>query len=58
MGALRVVFIRSQLRVVIEMPAGELAGRDAAGNGVEQPEKAFGTLVRATEDRVVHHLVE
>ena len=56
--ALGVVLVGAQVVVVVEVPARELAGRDAAGHGVEEPEGAIQAGVGAAEDRVVHDLVE
>src|SRR5262245_31504771 len=43
---------------MIEVPARELAGRDAAGNRVEQPEHAFGARTAPLENGVMHHFVQ
>ena len=56
--ALRIVFVRPELRVVIEMPPRELAGRDAARHRVEPPERALRRGTAALEDGVVHHFVQ
>ncbi len=58
MMTLRIVFVRSELRVVIEMPARELAGRDAARHRVEPAERALGGWTAALEDCMVHDLVQ
>ena len=55
---LGVVLVGAELRVVIEMPARELARRDAARHGVEPAERALRGGTPAREDGVVHDLVQ
>ena len=55
---LGIVFVGSELGVMIEMPAGELARGDAARHGVEPAQRALRGRTPALEDRVVHDLVQ
>jgi hypothetical protein len=55
---LRIVFVRAELGVVIEVPARELARRDAARDRVEQAEQPLERRMPALEDGVVHDLVQ
>ena len=55
--ALGVVVVGAQVVVVVEVPAGELAGRDAAGDRVGEAEDAFHPG-SAGEDRAVDDLVQ
>ena len=56
--ALGVVLVGAEVVVVVEVPARELAGRDPAGHGVEEAERAVQPRVAPAEDRVVDDLVE
>jgi hypothetical protein len=56
--AFRVFLVRAQTGVMVEMPAGELRGRDAAGHGVEQAEDAVPALAGHRQDGAVHYLVQ
>ena len=55
---LRVAFVRSELRVVIQVPARELARRNAAGNRIQEPECPLRAPMAALEHGVVHDLVQ
>src|SRR6059036_3681312 len=55
---LRIVLGRSELGVMIEMPAGELARGDAARHRVEPPERALERRTPPLEHRVMHHFVQ
>src|SRR2546428_7068920 len=58
MMALGIVFGRSKLRVMIQMPARELARGHAARHCVEIREDAFPSRARPLEDRVMYDLVQ
>ena len=45
--ALGIVLVRAELRVVVEVPPRELAGRDAAGDRVEEPEEPLRRACRS-----------
>ena len=57
-GALGVVLVGSELGVVIQVPARELARRNAARRRVEQRQRALRRRARPLEDGVVHDLVQ
>src|SRR5438105_7277706 len=55
---LRVLFVRSETGVMIEMPAGELRRGDAAGNRIDETEDAVDAIAGLTDDRAMHDLVK
>jgi hypothetical protein len=55
---LRIVFLRAQLGMMIQMPSGELARRNSAWNGVEQPKHSFRDRTPPFEDRVMYDLMQ
>src|SRR6185436_20117493 len=57
-GALRIVFVRPQFSMMIEMPACELAGRDAARYGVEEAEDSLGDGPPTLEHRVMNDFMK
>ena len=58
MMPLRIVLIGSELGVMVEMPARELAGRDAARHRVEPCQRALEARAPTLEDGVVHDFVQ
>src|SRR4029079_6852415 len=48
----------AELRVVIQVPARELAGRNAARRRIKQAEHALGERMPPLEDGVMHDLVQ
>ena len=58
MMTLGIVLVGTELRVMIEVPARELARRDTARHRIQPPQRALGGRTAAIEDRVVHDFVQ
>ena len=58
MVPLRIVVRRAKLGVMVEVPARELARRDAARHGVQPAERPLEIWTPSLEHRVMHDLVQ
>ena len=56
--SLRIFFGVAEAGVVIEVPLDELGRRDAAGDGVEDPDPSIHSLVLFVQNRTMRDLVE